>query len=144
MSNGTEKVGPQKEGVGEEVEIKDSAIEGRGVFATRDFHIGETVFVWDTSHEVNENAVKTLPAEDARYLTRHNGKYFLMPEPMRYMNHSCEANTRPENGKDVATREIKAGEEITSDYRPQLLKGERLVCSCGTLSCQGFIIGIAD
>ena len=143
MENGINKTTFSAEAMNLGVEVKDSNIEGKGVFATRDFAQGEAVFVWDVSREVADDKLGELSQDETRYLTRHNGKYFVMPEPMRFMNHSCEANTKPENGRDVATRVIKKGEEITSDYRPQLLQGERMDCHCGASTCQGFIIGTA-
>lgn len=55
------------------------------------------------------------------------GRYFI------FLNHSCDSNTelRPNDGY-YAKRDIKAGEEITFDYRgtayAKFLKG--VVCNC--------------
>jgi len=113
------------------VEVKASAIQGRGVFAKKDFKPKATVLVWDTSHEVDENEINHLPESKRNFMTRYKGKWIVMQEPMRFVNHSCEANTRSENGEDVAVCKIKAGEEITSDYRSEKGRKDGMSLWCG-------------
>ncbi len=122
-----------------DVEVNKSSIEGSGAFAKRDFQTGETVLVWDTSHVVDN--VDDVPASEKDFLVRFQGNWIIMQEPMRFVNHSCEPSTRSNNGKDIAARTIMKGEEITSDYRPEMKAGEHMECHCGAKSCKGFIIG---
>ena len=126
-----------------EVEVRLSQIHGMGVFALRDFQPGETVLVWDTTHTIDDRGRENLPDEQKSFVARHEGTWIIMQEPMRYVNHSCEANTRPESGKDIATQYIRKGEEITSDYRSEMMKGESMDCSCGSKLCKGYIVGTA-
>lgn len=59
-----------------------------------------------------------------------------------YINHSCDPNLISKIVKGhilyVSLRDIKAGEELTIDYRFDK-KVERVVCKCGTEKCRGTI-----
>jgi SET domain-containing protein len=59
-----------------------------------------------------------------------------------YINHSCDPNlvTRIVKGHIIymSQRDIKAGEELTVDYRFDK-KVERVECKCGTVKCRGTI-----
>ena len=93
------------------VELRDSPIHGKGLFATRNFEIGETV----------------CPG-------RLNGK---RTPGGRFINHSFNCNIKPEKERDdiyaVAVRKINAGDELLVDYRASMrvnfglaLQGEML------------------
>ena len=127
----------------EGVEVRESKIHEKGLFARKNFHVDDVVTVWDTSHVVSESEIDQMSEEDKDFLARYQGGWIVMQEPMRYMNHSCEPNTRSKAGKDVAILPIHRGEEITSDYRAEMKAGERMECYCGATSCQGYIIGTA-
>jgi hypothetical protein len=85
-------------------EIKDSSIDGRGLFATRSFKIGDVI--------------------SDRYMTRSVGDdgrtKFDQSEQCRFTNHSSTANCVIESDGDyiklVADRDIVKGEELTGDY----------------------------
>ena len=116
-----------------DVEVRESKIEGKGVFALRDFKKGERVLEWGARKELSEEELAALSEEERRrYVSFKDGKYLLSGEPMRYINHSCDPNTLPKDNGDVAIRDIKAGEEITSSYRD-----EGVVCNCGAANCKG-------
>ena len=114
--------------------VKKSAIQGKGVFATRDFKKGETIFKWDTLNTLSEEEVKL---KDKRYITFSQGKYIVMQEPEKFVNHSCDPNTEVKNFSDVAIKDIKEGEEITSDYSDGLLV--EFECHCGSEECKKII-----
>jgi hypothetical protein len=80
------------------VELRDSPIHGKGLFATRDFEVGETV----------------CPG-------RLNGK---RTPGGRFINHSSNCNVKPEKEGDdiyaVAARKISAGDELLVDYRASM------------------------
>lgn len=126
---------------GPDIEVRKSKIQGRGVFALRDFLPGEIVFKWDLTNALTDEQYAQLPYEQKQYVVRYRGEWIYMMEPMRYINHSCDPSTLPINGADVAVRTIKAGEEITSDYGPVMLRGETMSCQCGYASCSGAIVG---
>jgi hypothetical protein len=80
------------------VELRDSLIHGKGLFATRDFEAGEVV----------------CPG-------RLNGK---RTPGGRFINHSVECNITPTKVGDdiyaVAARKIRAGDELVVDYRASM------------------------
>jgi len=87
------------------VEIKESPIDGKGLFATRDYREGEVI----------------LP----RMMTKMDGEFSLtryeQSEESRFTNHADEANAEVvrEEGDAVnlvAARDITKGEEITGNY----------------------------
>ncbi len=117
-----------------DTEVRESPIEGKGVFALRDFKEGERVVKWERK-ELSPEELEALSTHDRdRYVSLKDGKYLLSGEPMRYVNHSCNPNTKPKDNADVAVRDIEAGEEITSTYRD-----EGVVCNCGSVDCKGVL-----
>jgi SET domain-containing protein len=119
----------------DQVEIKDSEIHGKGVFAARDFECGEVVLRWDSSHVVSNKKAKEASKKDGVYVNFVDDKYILMQDPEKYVNHSCEPNTTIKNACDVAIRDIKKGEEITGDYTEDSPFGFRMKCNCRKDNC---------
>jgi hypothetical protein len=80
------------------VELKESPIHGKGLFAKRAFRIGDVV----------------CPGRLKGCRTPAG----------RFINHACESNVKPVIVDDdiyaVATREIKLGEELLVDYRASM------------------------
>ena len=80
------------------VELKDSPIHGKGLFATKDFEVGQIV----------------CPG-------RLNGK---RTPGGRFINHSPNCNIKPvKKGDDIyaiAVQNIKAGDELSVDYRESM------------------------
>ena len=84
--------------------IRDSAIEGKGLFATRDFNDGDII--------------------DARYMVRSTGSdgrdSWEQSNSSRFTNHSsnpnCELLRDGDTVKLVASRDVANGEELTGDY----------------------------
>ncbi|MFH1276051.1 MAG: SET domain-containing protein [Candidatus Woesearchaeota archaeon] len=124
-----------------DVEIRDSKINGKGVFALKDFKKGEIVIKWDLSKVLTDKEVTNLSEDEKKYLDFTNGKHVLQQPPARYVNHSCNPNTSVEIIKfcDVAIKDIKKEEEITSDYSTQLSEGIKFKCNCGDKDCRKII-----
>ncbi len=125
--------------MGKDIKIKKSKIEGKGVFAGRDFKKGEIVVKWDISHQLTLEEVKKLPETENRYAAYFKGKHILMQPPAKYVNHSCDANTNADNFCDIANRDIKKGEEITADYPETMEPDEIMKCKCGSKNCRAII-----
>lgn len=121
----------------DDIIIKDSKIEGKGIFANRDFKKGETVIKWDTSNVLTDEEVKKLPEKEKRYISPFHGKFLLQQPPARYVNHSCDPNTKvADDSSDVAITDIKNGDEITSDYSIFFSPDEVMKCNCGSKNCK--------
>lgn len=117
--------------------VKKSFIQNQGVFAARNFKKGEVVLRWDLSHILKKEDILKLPLGEQKYVSFHEGKYILIQAPERYINHSCEANTKAEHFCDIAMRDIKKGEEMTADYTQEgSILGESTPCLCGSKKCR--------
>ncbi len=89
---------------------------GKGVFAARDFKKGEIVIKYNLK-PLTKKEFDELPKEEKEFTHRHFGVMYLYPSPERYVNHTSNPNTVQDLKRkcDVARREIKKGEEITTD-----------------------------
>ncbi len=98
--------------------VKGSAIEGRGIFAARDFKKGDAVLEADENRTyLSKEEAEALPDHLKIYVCIFNGRYLLISEPERYINHSCNPNIKTaHDGTGYAVRDIKTGEELTGDY----------------------------
>lgn len=124
-----------------DVVVKESKIHDKGVFAARDFKKGETVIDWSTCSEIiTKEEVDRLSKDEKRYVSwLKDDKYALFRSPGKYVNHSCDSNTKAKDGKDVAVRDIKEGEEITADYVLEKVPDLDFKCNCGSKNCRGII-----
>jgi SET domain-containing protein len=107
-----------------------SPIEGIGVFA--DQFIAKGTPTWKftpgldqlLSREIVEAIAEPMKSALLRYsyLDKKTGLYIYCLDNARFVNHADDANTRgdyPDNdifGRDIATRDIQPGEEITCNY----------------------------
>lgn len=110
------------------VYLGPSAIHGIGCYADLDIAKGETVRVWDGKDSRWIPAARAHASPQAhlikRFGIRNGGGYWAPKDFLRistgwYMNHSAEPNLGSDD-EDVtyhALRDIKAGEELTMDYR---------------------------
>ena len=121
-----------------DVIVKKSKIEGKGIFAARDFKKGEIVLRWH-GKQLTSGEVKKLPERDKKYVSYSGRKYFFQQSPERFVNHSCDPNTKVGDLCDIATKDIKKGEEITSDYSKDLIPGFKMKCLCGSVNCKQII-----
>ena len=105
--------------------LAPSDIEGIGVFAVRDIEKGQRLFL-DIMPEIFDLSYKRIANQLPSYISEmlverwpliKQGSPFVFPDAryVAYMNHADEANYDAQT--DMATRDIKMGEEITEDYR---------------------------
>lgn len=122
--------------------VADSPIEGVGVFAAETIEAGETVLVLDTSRELTpEEPLRPEEGEREDHLAYlADERAYLLPEPERRLNHSCDPNAYLRTEDDrvclVARRSIEGGEEITIDYLINTDGGSAWRCSCGADRCR--------
>ena len=123
----------------DEVYVKKSKINGEGSFAGRDFKKGEIVHHWDMSHRISEQEFFELSDKEKEYVSLINGRYTKMQSPENRTNNSCNYNVEVKNFCDVAIRDIKKDEEITSDYSKESPPGFEMICHCGAENCRKII-----
>lgn len=88
----------------------------KGVFAKRDFKKGEIVIEYKLQH-LTKKEFQDLSESERNFTHSHSGKIYLYSIPERYVNHSPAPNTIQDIKKkcDIAARDIKKREEITTD-----------------------------
>lgn len=129
-------------------EVRESPIQGKGLFATTDISAGEIVAVkggaimsaeqWDTLEPVLGSAEIQI-----------SENLFIAPfrqaereDSMLYTNHSCEPNIGLQGQiVFVAMRDISAREELTHDWATTDDLDYEMICQCGSEACRGTITG---
>ncbi|MEI6504299.1 MAG: cyanophycin synthetase [Planctomycetota bacterium] len=124
---------------GEPVDVKVGRL-GRGVTATRDITVGETVLkTWG----------QQVP-QRTRHTVQVDRQTHIVPDGVAVLlNHSCEPNCGVEIRSGVkeikvrALRPIAAGEEVTVDYETFEEEVVHLggPCRCGSATCRGRVAG---
>ncbi len=108
-----------------------SPIEGMGVFADEFIPAGTTTWKFIPEYDqllspaTVDNAPEPIRSTLLRYsyLDSRTGLYIFCVDNGRFVNHADNPNTRGKYeaidafGRDVATRDIQIGEELTCDYR---------------------------
>lgn len=102
----------------DDVNIGKGNLAGKAVYAARDFVAGEIVVNYNLTALTNEQ-FNGLPESEKIFAHKQDGTIYLYDEPERYVNHSDDPNTLPDHDlhTDVAIRDIKKGEMITTDAR---------------------------
>lgn len=122
-----------------DVVVKDTGKKGNGVFALRSFTQGEFIFRRRHGRIVQNDEIPILSEQDQIHLCEldWNRSAVLLP-PGCYLNHSCDPNAMRKGTKVFAWKGIRAGEEITIDYRLNAFSNERCQCYCGSQNCPGY------
>ncbi|MCB9480680.1 MAG: SET domain-containing protein-lysine N-methyltransferase [Desulfobacteraceae bacterium] len=113
-------------------------IIGNGVFALKDIPKGTIIVARDTYDLViNENEFlkldPVLKNSMETYMYRDKNKNFVLSwDHAKYMNHSCCSNTMmTDYDLEIAVRDIKAGEEITTEYGIlNIVESYEIYCGC--------------
>lgn len=104
--------------------LSKSEREGIGLFADEFIPAGTTTWQYDQEFDVafDEEAVNRVPPQVREQFLKYSyfdhtlGKYILCSDDQRFINHSSTPNVISTPQKDVAVRDIQAGEEIVCDY----------------------------
>jgi SET domain-containing protein len=145
---------------GRKIQIRQSGVHGKGVFATQDMAAGDRVI---------EYLGEIISAKEAEDRHPHNPQdpnhtfYFQIEEDRvidglhggnasRWINHSCAPNCEPEvtDGRVFinALRPILVGEELNYDYgliidEPMTKKLKaQYPCRCGSPLCRGTLLAV--
>jgi uncharacterized protein len=121
--------------------IKNSSIEGQGVFAALDIAKGEVIL--ELKGQKIEREIKNAK-ESKRYenwVGMGENLWLNVFYPYRYLNHSCEPSAAiVEDLKVITMRDIQKDEEITFDY--SLTDHDKywsMDCNCGKQTCRKII-----
>jgi uncharacterized protein len=140
------------------IEVRDSPIHGRGVFALRRIRKGQRIVEY-TGERITP-AVADVRYDDDRVDHPHVLLFIVDKNTIidggvggsdaRFINHSCDPNCEAldDEGRIIieAMRAIIPGEEITYDYsldRPGLVTRkmmEKYHCLCGAPNCRGTML----
>ena len=129
-------------------EAKESAIQGRGLFAVEPIEKGEIVCVkggYIFNGATLERVSKSLGPSEVQI----SEQFFIGPlseqereGSMIFSNHSCEPNIGIQGQiVFVAMRDIQAGEELTHDWATTDDDTYEMECKCGTPSCRKLVSG---
>jgi SET domain-containing protein len=122
-----------------DIEVRDTATKGKGVFALRHFAAGEFIFRRRRGRIIANSEIATLSAEDQRHLDEiDEDTSEILTSPGCYFNHSCAPNAMPHGMDLYAWKDIESGEEITVDYRLSAISENRWDCTCGSANCLGY------
>ena len=142
----------------EPVEVRESGVHGKGVFATRRISTGERIIEY-TGARISWKEAQRLPSVDpdnpyrTAFFGLEDGKVInpaVGGNEAQWINHSCDPNceTVEENGRIfiVASRDLKTGCELLFDYKLEAAdrrtkKLESLFkCHCGSAKCRGTML----
>jgi len=104
--------------------VDKSKIDGLGLFAAEDITKGSLIWRIDgLDIIVDETGLENLrlTIEQMKYFYKYSYKtgehYVFCSDDNKYCNHAEDANTMSDFKTQVAIRDIKAGEEITCNYK---------------------------
>ena len=130
------------------IEVRDSPIEGRGLFARQAYpegvvvsRLGGRLVSWAELRALiadpGQSYVDTITVSETEHLV-------LPPRrPNGYGNHSCDPNLWWTGPYELATRRpIAEGEELTNDYAASTAEPAfRMDCRCGSPLCRTTVTG---
>ena len=120
---------------------------GYGVFATALIPRGTIVWVRDAFDRLfSRDEIERLPPAYRAIVEKYTyvdaeSTYVLSWDLAKYVNHSCQPNCMKGRAEfEVAVRDIRAGEELRSDYATlNLDRPEPFQCRCGAPECRDTI-----
>jgi SET domain-containing protein len=137
-----------------DIEIKDSLIQGKGLFTKVPIIKGQQIWISKGAEAVEEKIYTKEEFKEFQKWCIDNGKEWdsvSLPDgrisaavadrenhPENYCNHSCSPNL---DKNHTALRDINAGEELTVDYAQFSDKDWSMKCNCGAESCKGIVRG---
>ncbi|HWJ23471.1 MAG TPA: SET domain-containing protein-lysine N-methyltransferase [Gemmatimonadaceae bacterium] len=143
--------------------VRRSAIQGKGVFATRFIPAGTRLIEYTGERHTPAEAEARYPESAEARGERHHTYLFAIDEPeevvidaavggnaARFINHSCDPNCDAviEDGRIwiETIRDVAPGEELAYDYaytleeRHSPAAKRRYPCHCGAKNCRGTIL----
>jgi len=129
-----------------DVEVRPSAVAGRGLFATRDLPAGthvsrlggrlvDTATLRDLIAASAEHVASVVIGEDTHLLVAAGDN--------RFGNHACDPNLGWIDGYTLATMtDVAAGDELLTDYAMNTVGRDWIMrCHCASYRCRQMIEG---
>ncbi len=132
------------------VEMRNSRISGRGLFAKESIHKGELMISFENGKGKVINSTEADMLYDAgndHMLQISDDLFFAATtvgeyEKEDHINHSCDPNLGIDgNVKFVAMRDIRKDEELTFDYAMSESSDYKMECHCRNKNCRKLITG---
>jgi len=149
---------PWKEEPNPYLEVRESAIQGKGAFALRNIRKGTRIIEYLGQRISWRTADKRY---DDEKMSRHHTFLFTIDDKTcidagvngndaRFLNHSCDGNCEAITDRRrifiEARKNIKAGEELLYDYQYERTEDHTeedekfYACRCGSPNCRGTIL----
>lgn len=127
------------------LEVRDTGLKGRGVFAVQPIRAGELVAAWGGTI-VPAEALDRVPRDLVALGVQIEEGLYLISErtgPGDYINHSCSPNAGIAGSHLlVAMRDIAPGEEVCFDYAmTDSSPYDEFECACGAPNCRRRVTG---
>lgn len=128
--------------------VKNSKINGSGLFANRSFKKGEFIeYIKGPTQRIDiYNMSKELAKKSLNWIGYSKEVWINTDHsPFRFINHSCDPSAAVLTKRKVyALRDINAGDEITMDYSLNDADHFWTInnCRCGAKNCRGTIRSI--
>ena len=113
---------------------------GLGLFAGRDFGVGDLMFLFEGPVISLEQAIAKGP-DEGNALQVGPRSYLDLESPSVFANHSCAPNMGIRRGVEArALVDVPKGAEIRFDYSTTMSEGRwTMPCTCGAPSCRSRI-----
>ena len=128
--------------------VRDSPIQGRGLFAAKPIAAGEIVAVKGGHVFDGATLARVRPALGPAEIQIDDDLYIGPLDDaeregaMIFSNHSCDPNLGVRGQiVFVARRDVAAGEELTHDWAMTDDDDGRIECRCGASGCRGVVTG---
>lgn len=131
------------------VEIRDSTVHGKGLFALRKTKPGQHILTWGGQLFSSDEIDSGKHLEHTAIQISHS-QWIALPKNSHrqlddYMNHSCAPNVGLVSKHEIiATEDIKLGDELVADYSSWLNDPEYTLnpCLCNSKYCRHIISGL--
>jgi hypothetical protein len=137
------------------IEVRESGVHGRGVYATRFVPKGTRVIEYTGQRVTWQAAADDEKGPHTFIFGLENGEVIdptIGGNEARWINHCCDANCEAIEEDDrifiYAKRNIKAGEELFYDYALEIdepvteQSKSMFACHCGSPNCRGTMLSL--
>ena len=137
------------------IDVRESAVHGRGVYATRLIPEGTRIIEYTGQRVSWERAADDENDPHTFIFGLDNGEVIdptIGGNDARWINHCCDPNCEAIEEDDrifiYATRDVEAGEELFYDYALEIDEPvtdeskRKFACHCGSANCRGTMLSL--